>query len=170
MDSRVVFYGAVALAGLYLLTKLDGAAKAVGQGIKAADDVAAGAVGGIGKAVGLPTPSQTIDDAATVRRIWDEQGWFEASKQGTAAAFFKAAGMPSFNVDQTPIYSSGQGTATRVDNPGTFAGGAAGGGDPFALGNYGTGSIWDVPSTVQAPGAGEIYGPSFSGSLGRGVF
>lgn len=110
--------GVVAVVGLLVLAYLgtrgaaaarqaiDDAAQAVSDGIAAAGDYArqaviapdgavGTAVGAVGAVVGLPTPSQTVDDPGAVRWIADSFGWFTASKWATAGALFSAMGLPN---------------------------------------------------------------------------
>lgn len=60
-------------------------------------DVATGAVGEIGAAVGLPRPTQTTTDPAVARWIMDHPlgGYFEASKWSGAPALLSASFMAS---------------------------------------------------------------------------
>lgn len=105
---------AVLLLILYNARQVAGAAAdAVGAVAGGVNTVATGIVGGIGAAVGLPTPDQTISDPAVVRYILDTQGWFEASKQGTAMAFFEALGM----APGSGRAGSGTTTSPRTTNP-----------------------------------------------------
>jgi hypothetical protein len=64
----------------------------IGHGIAdAAGGLASGFLGGVSEAVGIARPDQTISDVEQVRQIIGQQGFFAASKQATATAFFKAS-------------------------------------------------------------------------------
>lgn len=92
--------GGVALLGvigLYVWKKggVANAATAAGQAagaavVNVAGGVTSGAVGAVGSAVGLPTPSQTTTDASVARWLIDNAGHFEASKWSGAVAYAQA--------------------------------------------------------------------------------
>ena len=83
--------GSLNAAGQSLGTAAVEAASGVVQGIgQATGQVFTQGVGAVGSSVGLPTPSETVDDARVVRWIIDNVGYFEGSKWGTAAAFWSA--------------------------------------------------------------------------------
>jgi len=105
-NETYVLLAAVAV-GAFLLWKgvkaaggavVDTAAAAAGGAAHAA----VGIVGAVGAAVGLPTPSQTIDDPLVVRWICDHVGSFTASKWGTADAFMAAMWLPEGAGDRYP--------------------------------------------------------------------
>lgn len=118
-DLVVVGAGAaVLLLLLYNARQIAGAAAdAVGAVAGGVNNVATGIVGGIGSTVGLPTPDQTISDPAVVRHILDTQGWFEASKQGTAMAFFEALGMSPGSGHPGGAGVGGTSTSPRTTDP-----------------------------------------------------
>lgn len=173
VDPKVILYGAVGLGLLYVIWRASGAvgkaAGAVADGVvsaaRTADTAASGAVSGIGSVFGLPTTGQTISDPGQVRWIIDNVGQMEASKWGTVMAYLKAQAMAPGSGTMPPGFSawagsqgttsdqvSSTGTATRTGSNGTFAQGAAGGADPFGLGNYSTGSIFDVTGSGDQVG------------------
>lgn len=97
-----IYLGGAVVVAYLVYRAASGAAKvagavgdAVGAAAGAADTAISTGVGGIGSVFGLPTPDQTIDDPKVVRWIIDNQGQFEASKQGTAWAYIKAQALPS---------------------------------------------------------------------------
>ena len=110
VDPRWLLYGGglviVGLVGWKLYSAATGAANAAGRAVSAVDQGVATSVGAVGAVVGLPTPSETIDDPAQVRYIADRSGWFAASKWGTALALFKASTM-----------GEGSGTAPPMNSP-----------------------------------------------------
>jgi hypothetical protein len=72
------------------------AASSVGSAaVTAAGGAVSGAVGAVGASVGLPTPDQTVTDAASVRWLIDTYGYLDASKWAGAPALFSAIGMKS---------------------------------------------------------------------------
>lgn len=97
-----VYLGAavvVAFVAYKAVTKASAAAGAIGAAVgnaaSAVNNGVTSVVGGIGSTMGLPTPDETIDDPYVVRYIIDTEGQFEASKRGTAMAYFKALTMPA---------------------------------------------------------------------------
>lgn len=89
---------------------VNGAVGAVTGAAGAANDAAVAGVGAVSQTVGLPTPSETVDDPQVVRWIIDNVGQFEASKWGTAWAYMKALFLPS-----------GSGTAPAPGTPAAVA-------------------------------------------------
>jgi hypothetical protein len=93
----VIGVGIGALALLYLIKK-PGAAESAGVAVGAAAvDMAGGIVKGVvtevADEVGLPTPAETITDAAECKVYMDENGWLKASAKCAAPAFFEALAM-----------------------------------------------------------------------------
>ncbi len=148
--ATVAVAGAVVVAavlGYKLLTKsaaavADGVGAVVDAGAAAAGEVwhqaydPGGAVGTVvgaaGSTVGLPTPSQTLDDPAHVRYLIDREGWYTASKWGTAWALLNAMNMPE-----------GSGTMPPANTPAAKALGYSTGTNWAAYPiDYGTGSGW----------------------------
>jgi len=117
MTPTAVLAVAAAVVGGFVIFKVYRAGAAVGEAVSnagaavydaaysAADytwhqatarDGAAGVVvSAAGKAVGLPSTSETLDDPAQVRYVIDASGMWEASKWGTAWAFLQAVSMPA---------------------------------------------------------------------------
>jgi hypothetical protein len=101
-DKKFVLVGAgVAVVALgvvlYMLSKKGAAASAGeaigGAAVDTASGVVTGVVGGIGDGFGLPSPSETITDAAACKVYMDANGYFKASEQCSAPAFFEALTM-----------------------------------------------------------------------------
>jgi len=83
---------AAGLVGLQIYRRgLAGAASDAGSAVvNIVGGVTTGAVGTIGSAVGLPTPTQTATDAEVARWLIDNFGQFEASKWSGAPAYLRA--------------------------------------------------------------------------------
>jgi hypothetical protein len=93
---------AVAAFALYAWRKGGAGAAAAGLGqaagaavVNLAGGAASGAVGAVSATVGLPTPDETVTEAAQARYIIDRWGYLAASKWAGAPALFGALGMPA---------------------------------------------------------------------------
>ncbi|MBP6899527.1 MAG: hypothetical protein KBC73_05530 [Burkholderiaceae bacterium] len=115
---------AAAAVGLYVWRKGGVQQAAAGAGaavVEAAGGAASGAVGAVGAAVGLPTPSDTTTDAAVARWIIDNRGYFEASKWAGVPALVKAMTLDS-SEGRAPDPASAAGKALGVGTPPQAAG------------------------------------------------
>lgn len=139
--------GALALLYIWRSGSVSQAAYNVGAGtVDAVGNVAAGAVGEVGTAVGLPTPAQTTVDPAVARWIMDapDGGYLAASEWASAPALFKALGM-----------DAGTGTPPPAGSPiaAAFPGGMSASAAPPSLpsGYVTTPAITDLQQQIFGP-------------------
>jgi len=151
-NSVLALAAVAAVAGLAFYAWRKGgiapAAQALGAGVvNTAGNVASGAVGAVGAAVGLPTPSETTTDPAVARWIIDNHGYMTASKWSGAPALLKASFM-----------SEGSGTPPAPGSAAAKALGApASGGSAFVPSNYNTAGLGQSGSGSFDDGLSDPY-------------
>lgn len=134
INPELALIGVGAIVVIYLASKAGkAAAAAAGAAASAVKSTAqvvnagtTGVVAAISNTVGLPTPSQTIDDPAQVRWIIDNVGYMSGSEWGTAWAFIQALGLPAGSGKAPPGWGGASASSANYDGAGRYSASGSG--------------------------------------------